>query len=174
MPLFVVVVSYSVASGIVYLLAEDGLKVDSTATSLLLILMFGAGTDYCLLLVARYKEDLQRIEDQHEALRYAIPRAAPAIVASGMTVAAALLTLLASQLDTNQTLGPVTAIGVVIVLIASITLLPAILGLIGRRGFWPTRSRSRSTRPRAAQSTSSGGGAGCASGAGCWRGRRRR
>ena len=137
-PLFVVIVSYIVASGIVYLLAKDGLKVDSTSTSLLLILMFGAGTDYCLLLVARYKEDLQRIEDQHEALRHAIPRAAPAIVASGMTVAAALLTLVASQLDTNQTLGPVTAIGVVTVLIASITLLPAILGLIGRRGFWPT------------------------------------
>ena len=137
-PLFVVVVSYVVASGIVYLLARDGLKVDSTSTSLLLILMFGAGTDYCLLLVARYKEDLQRIEDQHEALRHAIPRATPAIVASGMTVAAALLTLLASQLDTNQTLGPVTAIGVAIVLVASITLLPAILGLLGRRGFWPT------------------------------------
>ncbi len=137
-PLFVVIVSYVVASGIVYLLAKDGLKVDSTSTSLLLILMFGAGTDYCLLLVARYKEDLQRIEDQTEALRHAIPRAAPAIIASGLTVAAALLTLVASELDTNQTLGPVTAIGVAIVLVASITLLPAILGLIGRRGFWPT------------------------------------
>jgi RND superfamily putative drug exporter len=137
-PLFVVIVSYVVASGIVYLLAKDGLKVDSTSTSLLLILMFGAGTDYCLLLVARYKEDLQRIEDQTGALRHAIPRAAPAIIASGLTVAAALLTLVASELDTNQTLGPVTAIGVAIVLVASITLLPAILGLIGRRGFWPT------------------------------------
>jgi putative drug exporter of the RND superfamily len=137
-PLFVVIVSYVVASGIVYLLAKDGLKVDSTSTSLLLILMFGAGTDYCLLLVSRYKEDLQRIEDQHEALRHAIPRAAPAIIASGLTVAAALLTLVASQLDTNQTLGPVTAIGVAIVLVASITLLPALLGLLGRRGFWPT------------------------------------
>jgi RND superfamily putative drug exporter len=137
-PLFVVIVSYVVASGIVYLLAKDGLKVDSTSTSLLLILMFGAGTDYCLLLVARYKEDLQRIEDQHEALRHAIPRATPAIIASGLTVAAALLTLVASELDTNQTLGPVTAIGVAVVLVSSITLLPALLGLLGRRGFWPT------------------------------------
>ena len=137
-PLFVVIVSYVVASGIVYLLAKDGLKVDSTSTSLLLILMFGAGTDYCLLLVARYKEDLQRIEDPTEALRHAIPRATPAIVASGLTVAAALLTLVASELDTNQTLGPVTAIGVAVVLVSSITLLPALLGLLGRRGFWPT------------------------------------
>ena len=137
-PLFVVVVSYVVASGIVYLLAKDGLKVDSTSTSLLLILMFGAGTDYCLLLVARYKEDLQRIEDPTEALRHAIPRAAPAIVASGLTVAAALMTLVASELDTNQTLGPVTAIGVAVVLVSSITLLPAIMGLLGRKGFWPS------------------------------------
>ena len=126
-PLFVVGVVYVIASGVVYLLAEDGLKVDSTATSLL------ADPDvrrrHRLLPAAR--RPLQggppRFEDQTEALRHAIPRAAPAIVASGLTVAAALLTLLASELDTNRTLGPVTAIGVVVVLLASITLLPAIL-----------------------------------------------
>jgi RND superfamily putative drug exporter len=141
-PLLVVIVSYVVASGVVYLLARAGLEVDSTATSLLLILMFGAGTDYCLLLVARYKEDLHRFEDEQRALRYAIPRALPAIAASGLTVAAALLTLLASQQATNRTLGPVTAIGIVIVLSASLTLLPAILSLLGRRGFWPARTQA--------------------------------
>ena len=72
-PLLVVIVSYVIASGVVYLLARAGLQVDSTATSLLLILMFGAGTDYCLLLVARYKEDLRRFEDEERALRHAIP-----------------------------------------------------------------------------------------------------
>ena len=66
----------------------------------------------------------------------------PAIAASGLTVAAALLTLLASTLDTNQTLGPVTAIGVVVVLLASITLLPAMLSLVGRRGFWPSTAQA--------------------------------
>jgi RND superfamily putative drug exporter len=141
-PLLVVIVSYVIASGIVYLLARAGLQVDSTATSLLLILMFGAGTDYCLLLVARYKEDLHRFEDEQRALRYAIPRALPAIAASGLTVAAALLTLLASQQATNRTLGPVTAIGIVVVLGASMTLLPAILSLLGRRGFWPARGQA--------------------------------
>ncbi|MFZ0039813.1 MAG: MMPL family transporter, partial [Solirubrobacteraceae bacterium] len=141
-PLGVVIISYVVASGFVYLLARQGLKVDSTATSLLLILMFGAGTDYCLLLVARFKEDLHRFEDEQSALRHAIPRAVPAIGASGLTVAAALLTLLASELDTNRTLGPVTAIGVVVVLIASMTLLPAFLSLLGRRGFWPAKGQA--------------------------------
>jgi RND superfamily putative drug exporter len=141
-PLLVVGTSYAIASGLVYVLAKQGMKVDSTATSLLAILMFGAGTDYCLLLVARYKEDLHRFEDAREALRYAIPRSVPAIAASGFTVAAALLTLLASTLDTNRTLGPVTAIGVVVVLCASITLLPALLSLFGRRGFWPSKAQA--------------------------------
>ena len=59
LPLIVVVVAYSVASGVIYLLAEAGLPVDSTSTSLLLVLMFGAGTDYCLLLVARYRANLR-------------------------------------------------------------------------------------------------------------------
>ncbi len=141
-PLLVVVISYVIASGVVYLLARQGLKVDSTATSLLAILMFGAGTDYCLLLVARYKDDLHRFEREGDALRHALPRVLPAIAASGMTVAAALLTLVASDLDTNRTLGPVTAIGIVIVLGASMTLLPAVLSLLGRRAFWPTRSQA--------------------------------
>jgi RND superfamily putative drug exporter len=151
-PLLVVIVSYVIASGIVYLLARAGLQVDSTATSLLLILMFGAGTDYCLLLVARYKEDLHRFEDEQRALRYAIPRALPAIAASGLTVAAALLTLLASQQDTNRTLGPVTAIGILVVLSASMTLLPAILSLLGRRGFWPARRQAEFDPLRGGQS----------------------
>lgn len=151
-PLLVVIVSYVIASGIVYLLARAGLQVDSTATSLLLILMFGAGTDYCLLLVARYKEDLHRFEDEQRALRYAIPRALPAIAASGLTVAAALLTLLASQQATNRTLGPVTAIGIVVVLSASMTLLPAILSLLGRRGFWPARGQAEYDPLRGGQS----------------------
>ena len=141
-PLFVVIVSYIIASGIIYLAAEQGLKVDSTGTSLLLILMFGAGTDYCLLLVARYRDDLHVIQDQKQALRTAMPLAVPAILASGVTVAAALLTLLASQLGTNQTLGPVTAIGVAVVLLASVTLLPVLLGLFGRKGFWPARKQA--------------------------------
>ena len=148
-PLFVVAVSYVVASAVVYVLARNGLKVDPSATSLLLILTFGAGTDYCLLMVARYRENLRRIEDEREALRQAIPYAVPALLASGVTVAATLLTLLASKLGTNQTFGPVTAVGVVVVLLASVTMLPVLLGLLGRRGFWPARARVAYQPPEA-------------------------
>jgi len=141
-PLFVVIVSFLVSSAIIYLLARRDLEVDSTSTSLLAVLIFGAGTDYCLLLVARYRDDLRHIEDAHEALRAAMPNAVPAIVASGCTVAAALLTLLASELGTNKTLAPVTAIGVLVILVASVTLLPALLSLLGRRGFWPANQQA--------------------------------
>jgi RND superfamily putative drug exporter len=141
-PLFSVIVSFLVGSGVIYLLAKQGMEVDSTSTSLLAVLIFGAGTDYCLLLVARYRDDLRHTEDANEALRAAMPSAVPAIVASGATVAVALLTLVVSQLGTNKTLGPVCAIGVVMILLTSITLLPALLSILGRRAFWPAAGQA--------------------------------
>jgi putative drug exporter of the RND superfamily len=138
-PLLTVGVGYSVASGIVYLLAKGGvIHVDSTAVSLLLVLMFGAGTDYCLLLVSRYRAGLRSHEDTHEALRSAVGGAGPAVLASGLTVGLALLTMLVATLGLNHTLGPVNAIGITVVMLASLTLLPTLLSLLGRRGFWPT------------------------------------
>ena len=137
-PLVVVAMAYAVTAGIVYLLAKQGLKVSSTSTSLLLVLMFGAGTDYCLLLVARYSEDLRDTADHRVALSRAVIRAGPAIVASGFTVIAALLALLVADVGSTRTLGPVTALGVAVVMIAGLTLLPALLALLGRGAFWPS------------------------------------
>jgi RND superfamily putative drug exporter len=148
-PLMVVGISYAVASGVIYLLAKQGLKVDSNARSLLLVLMFGAGTDYCLLLVARYSADLRRTEDRHGAMRSAIERAGPAMAASGITVMLALLTLLATKLGTNRVLGPVNAIGIAVVLLASLTLLPALLAVMGRRAFWPSGAKVSYEAPAA-------------------------
>ena len=137
LPLVVVVVAYSVASGVIYLLAEAGLPVDSTSTSLLLVLMFGAGTDYCLLLVARYRANLRAGQNVTDAVGRALPQAAPAMIASAVTVMAAMLAMLAGVLGLNRTLGPVNAIGIAIVLLASLTLLPAVLAVTGERAFWP-------------------------------------
>ena len=130
-------VAYSVASGVIYLLAEAGLPVDSTSTSLLLVLMFGAGTDYCLLLVARYRANLRAGQNVDDAVGRALPQAAPAMIASAVTVMAAMLAMLAGVLGLNRTLGPVNAIGIAIVLLASLTLLPAVLAVTGERAFWP-------------------------------------
>ena len=139
-PLLVVAVSYTVATGVIRLLAGSlDETIDRTAITLLAVLMFGAGTDYCLLLVARYSSDLREHDDKHVAIREAYSRAAPAIAASGVVVAGALLTLLAAELHSNRVFGPVNALGVLTGLLASLTLLPALLAVVGRRGFWPSR-----------------------------------
>jgi RND superfamily putative drug exporter len=142
-PLTVVGLAYSVAAGVIYLLAKGGLPVDSTSTSLLLVLMFGAGTDYCLLLVARYRGYLAGSHDPDAAVRRALPTAAPAMIASAATVITAMLAMLAGVLGLNRTLGPVNAIGIGIVLLASLTLLPALLAAVGTRAFWPGRPGDR-------------------------------
>lgn len=146
LPLVVVGIAYTVATGIIDLLARSGLQVDPTAVSLLVVLMFGAGTDYSLFLVAQYSSDLRQVEDEHEALATAMSRASPAIIASGATVISAMLVLLVSTLGTNRALGPVMAVGVAVVLLASVTLLPALLAIVGRRGFWPSMARVEPVR----------------------------
>ncbi|MEP6910447.1 MAG: MMPL family transporter [Actinomycetota bacterium] len=155
-PLITVGMAFSVANGIVYLLNRGtGLPVDSSSTSLMLVLMFGAGTDYCLLLVSRYGARLKQMADARDALRRALPEAIPPMVASGMTVIAALLCTLAGVFGVFRTLGPVNAIGIAIVLLASLTLLPAILSLLGRRAYWPV---SASVAPTASRESAGDGG----------------
>jgi putative drug exporter of the RND superfamily len=145
-PIVVVVLAYAVASGFIYLYAEAGNTVNSNSTSILVVLMFGVGTDYCLLLVSRYREELHRVEDKHEAMARALRRAGPAVLASGCTVVAAMLVLLLADTGSTNALGPVSAIGVASVLLAGLTLLPALLTIVGRRGFWP-RSSAVACRP---------------------------
>jgi putative drug exporter of the RND superfamily len=138
-PLVVVGTAYAVAQGFIYLYAKSGATVSENATSILVVLMFGVGTDYCLLLVARYREELRRNEDKHAAMQQALSRAGPAIFASGLTVTLSMLVLLVADVGSTRTLGPVAAIGVFVSMLAGLTLLPALLTIGGRRGFWPRR-----------------------------------
>jgi RND superfamily putative drug exporter len=139
-PIFVVGLAYQIASGFIYLYADAGNTVNSNSTGILIVLMFGVGTDYCLLLVSRYREELHRHEDKHEAMARALRRAGPAVLASGSTVVAAMLVLLLADTGSTHSLGPVSAIGVAAVLLAGLTLLPALLTIVGRKGFWPRRA----------------------------------
>ena len=107
------------------------------------MLVFGAGTDYALLLVARYREELRRHEDRHEAMAVALHRAGPAIIASAATVIVSMLRLMSPRLNSTRGLGPVAAIGVVVALLAMMTLLPALLVIFGRWVFWPVRPAVR-------------------------------
>jgi putative drug exporter of the RND superfamily len=145
-PIVVVGLAYQVATGFIYLYADAGNNVNSNSTGILIVLMFGVGTDYCLLLVSRYREELHRVEDKHEAMARALRRAGPALLASGCTVIAAMLVLLLADTGSVNSLGPVSAIGVAAVLLAGLTLLPALLTAAGRRGFWP-RSSAVACRP---------------------------
>ena len=132
-------VALATAQGLIYLLARHGLTVNAQSAGILLVLVFGAGTDYALLLTARYREELRRHEDRHEAMAVALRRAGPAIIASAGTVIVSLLTLTIAELASTKSLGPVLAIGVVVALAAMMTLLPALLVIVGRWVFWPVK-----------------------------------
>ena len=120
-----------------YGLTELGVTVNGQSSSILSVLVLGAGTDYALLLVARYREELRRHEDKHEAMALAMRTAGPAILASGLTVMAALLCLSVAELNSTAGLGPIGAVGIGVAVVSMLTLLPALLVIAGRRAFWP-------------------------------------
>ncbi|MEU6376528.1 MMPL family transporter [Streptomyces sp. NPDC046909] len=137
-PLLSVVAALFTAQALIYLLAEHaGLTVNGQSAGILTVLVFGAGTDYALLLVARYREELHHHEDRHEAMALALHRAGPAVIASGATVVLSMLVLLAAEMNSTRGLGPVAAIGVAVALLAMTTLFPALLVIFGRWIFWP-------------------------------------
>ena len=106
---------------------------------ILFILVIGAATDYSLLLVARYREELRSTPDKWSATLRAVKGSIEPILASGSTVIAGLLMLLLSDLKSNSTLGPIASIGIVFAMLSALTLLPAILFAFGRGAFWPKR-----------------------------------
>ena len=139
LPLIVVGLAYSISQGLIYLYTQTGAVVNNNSTQILVVLMFGVGTDYCLLLVSRYREELRTVEDKHEAMARTLQRTGPVLLASGLTVSLTMLALLVAKTGSIQSLGPVAAIGVASVLLAGVTLLPALLTIFGRFGFWPRR-----------------------------------
>ena len=148
LPLSCVFVALTAAQAVIYLLARHaGLTVNGQTAFILTVLVFGAGTDYALLLTARYREELRRHADRHEAMAVALGRAGPAIIASGSTVVLSLLCLLVAELASTKSLGPVMAIGVAVGLCAMLTLLPALLVIVGRWVFWPRRPTLGSAEP---------------------------
>jgi putative drug exporter of the RND superfamily len=150
LPIISALVAYTVSAGVIYLLARyAGLTVNGQSQAILGILVIGAGTDYALLLVARYREELRRHEDRHEAMAFALHRAAPAILASAATVVVGLLCLVFADLNSTAGLGPVLAVGVSVTVLVMVTLLPALLVICGRWLFWPQRPTYGSPEPTA-------------------------
>jgi RND superfamily putative drug exporter len=141
-------IALMVAQGLIYFLAKYAdLTVNGQSQAILTILVIGAGTDYALLLVARYREELRRHEDRHEAMAVALHRATPAILASAATVVLGMLCLTLAEMNSTAGLGPVAAIGVGVTFLVMATLLPALLVIVGRWIFWPKRPTLGSPEP---------------------------
>ncbi|MET7356311.1 MMPL family transporter [Streptomyces mirabilis] len=137
-PLVVAGIADLMSMGVAYGLNQAfGTTVTGQSSAVMTILVFGAGTDYALLLVSRYREELRRIERPYEAMVAALRGCGPAVLASSGTVAAGLLCLLTADLNSSRGMGPLGTVGVLCALIAMLTLLPAVLVLLGRRVFWP-------------------------------------
>ena len=136
-PILAVGIAEITARAFGYGLSEIGVTVNGQSSSILSILVIGAGTDYALLLVARYREELHKHQDKHEAMALALRQSGPAILASGLTVAAALMSLTLAKVNGTAGLGPIGAMGVLVAILVMLVFLPAVLTIAGRRRFWP-------------------------------------
>lgn len=140
LPLLTVGVALVTSEAVIYVLAKNaGLVVNKQTSFILTVLVFGAATDYALLLISRYREELLRHEDRHDAMAEALYRSSPAIIASAATVAVSLMLLTLATLNSTQGLGPACAVGVLVGLLAMVTLMPALLVACGRWIFWPVK-----------------------------------
>ena len=137
LPLFAVIGAELCSQAVGRGVAEAGFTVNGQSAGIMLVLVFGAGTDYALLLTARYREELRRHVDHHDALIAALPQSYPAIAGSAATNVAALLVLLLAALNGTAGIGLLGAVGIALAMLAALTLLPALLAVVGRWVFWP-------------------------------------
>ena len=142
LPLFTAATALGFATMIVYYLAKANvIDLNGQTQGILDVLVLGAATDYALLLISRYREELHLHKSRFDAMRIALRGVVEPIVASGSTVIAGLMVLLLSDLSSNRGLGPVGSIGIACAMFAALTLLPSLLVLFGRWIFWPKRPR---------------------------------
>ena len=138
LPLLSAMFALSTAGGIIYLLAKHNIvTLNGQSQGILTILVLGAATDYALLMIARYREELHHHQSRFDSMRAAYKGTFEPILASGSTVAISLMVLLLSDLSSNRGLGPIGAIGIACAMLTILTLLPALLVVFGRWIFWP-------------------------------------
>ncbi|MFC4409308.1 MMPL family transporter [Chungangia koreensis] len=138
LPIIVVSIAFLVISPLLGAMAEFGwIDKDAQAVSIMIVLLFGAGTDYCLFLITRYRDLLDVVENKYDAINRAISESAGAIIISALTVVVGLATLSLAEFGAFQRFAIPFSFGVLITSAAVLTLLPAILAVIGRGAFWP-------------------------------------
>ena len=155
LPLVVIALVSQVATGLISDVNKAlNLNADSSISTILIVVLFGIGTDYILFLMFRYRERLRSGEDAKQAMASAVTRVGEVIASAAGVVIAAFLALLLSTLSVLRSMGPALAIAVAVTLIAGLTLIPAVVSLLGPRVFWPSRSWRR--EPQAARFTAVG------------------
>ncbi|HYH12535.1 MAG TPA: MMPL family transporter [Thermomicrobiales bacterium] len=130
--------------------------VTGQAQGIMTVLLFGAGTDYTLFITSRFREELRRTEDKHEAMRVAMRGVGGAITSAAATVLVATLILIFAALRSTSSLGPLLSLAIAVMFIASVTLIPALITVLGRWAFWPSRPTYESAEARADRESSEG------------------
>ncbi|WP_406012870.1 MMPL family transporter [Streptomyces sp. NBC_00984] len=141
LPVLIIALTFMVATGLISTAAElGGLQADSSITAILIVVLFGVGTDYILFLLFRYRELLREGHDPKPAMSEAVGRVGETIASAAGAVIVAFLALLLSSLGMLRAMGPALAISVAVTLAAALTLVPAVFSLLGRKAFWPSKS----------------------------------
>ena len=141
-PLLGVGLVFQLAGGIAAFVAQQfELPVSGQATGIMTVVLFGTGTDYVLFVSARFREELTRHADRHEAMRRTMRGVGGAVASAGATILVASAALWFAILRSYQSLGPVIALAVALMMLAALTLIPAVLTILGRRAFWPLQPR---------------------------------
>ncbi len=147
LPLFAIGCSFAVARGILGFMGAAGMDISTLADAYLVVVIFGIGTDYCLFIVSRFREELLQRE-RDEAQMFTMRHIGPVIAASALTVIVAFLSLGISRFGMTKTTGYALAIGVAITLVAGLTLVPALMSIFGKYLFWPAKLTSSTHRER--------------------------
>ncbi len=138
LPLLAVGVVLQVVNALLALAGRAGFfSISQTTASIATVLLFGAGTDYSIFIASRFHEELQQTQDKHQAMRTTMRAVGEAITSSAGTVILGLLTLLTATIGIYSALGPTLAVAIVVMLLAGLTLVPALLTCFGRVAYWP-------------------------------------
>ncbi len=143
-PLLTVTIALFVATGLLGLLADAGvLTIISQMSVFLIVVMYGAGTDYCLFLISRFREEMAETHDVTAATKDTVYRVGETISSSAATIVVGFTAMAFSEMSVFANTGPMLAVGVVVGLLAGLTLTPALLSLLGEHAFWPNKARHR-------------------------------
>ena len=144
-PLSAVTVAYLIARGIVAYLGAHVMTITSYTNVMMVVVMYGAGTDYCLFLISRFREELANHRDVRRATGETVARVGETIASSAGTIFVGFMAMLFAEMGIFNTSGPALAIGIVLSLLAGLTFVPALLATLGERAFWPRPAMHRAT-----------------------------